>query len=1410
MEVAANVAALIQAAHKLYEIAHDIKHAPQEQADILESIQGIELLLNRIDDRQTRARKNPADPWYQGLLALGTSAATTANGKALVPDPTRKSDGAFVRLNKAFASLEIELPRKHGFAGFKQRAFWTHDKKKIKDHVALLDQLRSHVDSVLQQDHFELSEAILALNRDILTKGTDTNQRVQEVQAQNAEQANRVVGLVDSTANIETSVQGVRIAIDESGARIKRLEAADALKEQREERRAIIEWLSPLQFLRRQSDIFNDAILMGQKFLESEEFQAWSKGQPWILYGYGMPGSGKTVLSSIVVDQLRKHLKPAGVPVLCMYLNYKERNQTLTNLIGSLLKQLIQFEDDDFRSPQVKKLFREAAREASPLLNELYEALRAEIMTFSRVVLVVDALDELPSLESELLSKLYDLSNAGLSVMITSRPRNDIATEYIMCSNCSKRPLKLYHHCNICDGGQFDLCQTCLNKGIYCHDRSHELVQPMDEVAIDIEPTDEEIKLYVERELSKELKLGNVTTRDQRVRSLKRGTTRLGRFCQQMPELQTMIPQYIQASCNGMFMLAKLFMTAIKAKSSAEEVRDALSNLPKDYDTAYKVTMERIEHATLTNPNDTTSSLAKRTLMWVASSYRALSLAELQEALAIDLDRPEFRMLYPYDKQTLLDATLGLLYIDSDEKHVRLCHATAQEYFDQSRETWFPGAASQIARCCLQYLDRPDFAAPVEGLREDEEFEKRIAKYPFLQYACSFWGDHAGEVGQDENVHEAAIRYLDDTGKVDAFIQAAWYLNSDSTENWDVRKGANGLHIAAWFGLTGTIPLLLQRGLDINSEDPANGQTPLMFACRRGHAATVSLLLEHDASAETHNHSGGTALFEAVVHDRVDVVAVLLQAPALNINEEHLHNAERTPLMFAAKDNYADVVDRLLQDPRIEINKKDLYGNTALHFAAKAGCSASVDLLLKHAKINVNAVDHLGSTALISAATWDRSEIVEQLLVAGANPTLQDQDGGTALRRAIDLGNTAVVNILLEHDTVDDSIRDNTGRTLLHGAAATGRADVAKILIEQGLSINAQDSNGRTPLHEASRTGEAEVVSLLLAAGANRSIKDQWDRLPSDVAWTNRGAEAMLLLDNKPADEASVQALLTNYPNIGKLPIWSLTSFNRIDILESALKSRPNSLFHLDPDTDNTALHAAVLANTKLILKTLLSAGLSPDAQNKQSRTPLHLAVLLNSLPCTQILLAHSPLPNLNIRDEFHQTPLLIAQINAYYDIAFALIEAGAEIDREVIQVQALFFMAVEFSKPKAVRRLIAAGAVVGEKNVNGKTALGIARDNCVGMEEEMGEVLMVLRENRSRVVRRHEGDKRESYGVKGGEVDGEEEEEEDDDDDDRKFQMSAFRRRDIFDEEEETTRIQGIEEVEETATSARREAVLA
>lgn len=132
--------------------------------------------------------------------------------------------------------------------------------------------------------------------------------------------------------------------------------------------------------------------------------------------------------------------------------------------------------------------------------------------------------------------------------------------------------------------------------------------------------------------------------------------------------------------------------------------------------------------------------------------------------------------------------------------------------------------------------------------------------------------------------------------------------------------------------------------------------------------------------------------------------------------------------------------------------------------------------------------------------------------------------------------------------------------------------------------------------------------------------------------------------------------------------------------------------------------------------------------------------------------------------------------------------------------MQSFIFLAVEYGKAKAVEKLIEAGAMVGAKNVNGKTAWRIANE-VEGMQEKVGETIRVLKANKSRVVVR----RGENYGNGVNKKKKIEEKK-----DDRRFQISVCRKTDIFDEENENPKMGGIKEMEkigETALYQKREA---
>ena len=134
-------------------------------------------------------------------------------------------------------------------------------------------------------------------------------------------------------------------------------------------------------------------------------------------------------------------------------------------------------------------------------------------------------------------------------------------------------------------------------------------------------------------------------------------------------------------------------------------------------------------------------------------------------------------------------------------------------------------------------------------------------------------------------------------------------------------------------------------------------------------------------------------------------------------------------------------------------------------------------------------------------------------------------ENGTSVDDRDKYGETALhgaARLLLENGTnVDD--RDKYGETALHGAAASGREAVVRLLLENGAGVDDQDKYGETALHGAAASGYEAVMRLLLENGAGVDEK------------SNFGGTA-LHRAAASGHEAVVRLLLENGVGVGQYP----------------------------------------------------------------------------------------------------------------------------------------------------------------------------------------------------------------------------------------------------------------------------------
>jgi hypothetical protein len=188
--------------------------------------------------------------------------------------------------------------------------------------------------------------------------------------------------------------------------------------------RTITNWLSTTDFAAQQSDIIGRRQEgTGVWFTGSPEFLGWLQGSNQTLFCPGIPGAGKTMIAATVVNHLWKHVKNKDVGVAYIYCNYKtQADENAANLAATILKQLIQ-ERPPIAEPVANLYDRHADRGTRPSLEEILSTLQAVFSRYSKVYVVVDALDEcLNHNRTQLLTILRDLQSKGsLSFMATSR-----------------------------------------------------------------------------------------------------------------------------------------------------------------------------------------------------------------------------------------------------------------------------------------------------------------------------------------------------------------------------------------------------------------------------------------------------------------------------------------------------------------------------------------------------------------------------------------------------------------------------------------------------------------------------------------------------------------------------------------------------------------------------------------------------------------------------------------------------------------------------------------------------------------------------------------------------------------------------------------------------------------------------
>ena len=168
-------------------------------------------------------------------------------------------------------------------------------------------------------------------------------------------------------------------------------------------------------------------------------------------------------------------------------------------------------------------------------------------------------------------------------------------------------------------------------------------------------------------------------------------------------------------------------------------------------------------------------------------------------------------------------------------------------------------------------------------------------------------------------------------------------------------------------------------------------------AARRDDESTVVKLALRGFDLNTVDEHGNHALLVAVREGSFKVATFLLEQPLVKVEARNPRG--ESPLMMAAIKGHLPLAQRLIER-KAEVNKP---GWAPLHYAASnpepVGLELTRLLLEHHAYIDAESPNK--TTPLMMAARYGSPEVVRLLLEEGADPTLRNEQGLTALDFAL-------------------------------------------------------------------------------------------------------------------------------------------------------------------------------------------------------------------------------------------------------------------------------------------------------------------------------------------------------------------------------------------------------------------------
>jgi ankyrin repeat protein len=239
-------------------------------------------------------------------------------------------------------------------------------------------------------------------------------------------------------------------------------------------------------------------------------------------------------------------------------------------------------------------------------------------------------------------------------------------------------------------------------------------------------------------------------------------------------------------------------------------------------------------------------------------------------------------------------------------------------------------------------------------------------------------------------------------------------------------------------------------------------------------------------------------------------------------------------------------------------------------------------------------------------------------------------------------------------------------------AVKHGHRDTVRALLKQRVDVNAPEADGMTALHWAVRANDLETAQLLIRAGANVKVSSRYGITPLSLAATNGNPTVIDALLKAGADPNAAlpdgESVLMTAARTGNPAALKILLANGANVHAKEASQGQTALMWAAAENHPAAVRVLVEAGADLNARSVnlnypdfkwAVAAMVSTSLPRGGWTPLMYAAQQNSTGAARALADAKA--DLNLRDPEGATALVIAIINAHFDLAVMLLEKGAD-----------------------------------------------------------------------------------------------------------------------------------------------------